>query len=125
MRYPAAEKLEIIRLVGQSHLPVRRTLAHLGVPPATFSCMDCSPRASVLWALARRPTCVPVSGVLGMAPAPEWQIRTRGPQPLAGPRVAPIEARLSARRSDLSPHSSETPAILGKRIYAAAAAAGR
>jgi len=36
MRYPAAEKLEIIRLVEQSHLPVRRTLAHLGVPPATF-----------------------------------------------------------------------------------------
>src|SRR3712207_9206790 len=36
MRYPAAEKLEIIRLVEQSHLPVRRTLRHLGVPPATF-----------------------------------------------------------------------------------------
>jgi putative transposase len=35
MRYPAAEKLEIIRLVEQSHLPVRRTLRHLGVPPAT------------------------------------------------------------------------------------------
>jgi hypothetical protein len=27
MRYAAAEKLEIIRLVGQSSLPVRRTLA--------------------------------------------------------------------------------------------------
>ena len=26
MRYPAAEKLEIIRLVEGSHLPVRRTL---------------------------------------------------------------------------------------------------
>src|SRR3712207_2564111 len=36
MRYPAAEKLEIIRLVEQSHLPVRRTLRHFGVPPATF-----------------------------------------------------------------------------------------
>ena len=36
MRYPAAEKLEIIRLVEQSHLPVRRTLAHLGIPPATY-----------------------------------------------------------------------------------------
>jgi putative transposase len=36
MRYPAAEKLEIIRLVEQSHLPVRRTLGHLGIPPATF-----------------------------------------------------------------------------------------
>ena len=36
MRYPAAEKLEIIRLVEQSHLPVRRTLEKLGIPRATF-----------------------------------------------------------------------------------------
>jgi putative transposase len=36
MRYAAAEKLEIIRLVEQSPLPVRHTLAKLGVPRATF-----------------------------------------------------------------------------------------
>jgi transposase InsO family protein len=36
MRYPAAEKLEIIRLVEQSPLPVRHTLAKLGIPRATF-----------------------------------------------------------------------------------------
>jgi transposase-like protein len=36
MRYPAAEKLEIIRLVEQSHLPVRRTLAKISIPPTTF-----------------------------------------------------------------------------------------
>lgn len=36
MRYPATEKLEIIRLVEQSHLSVRRTLGQLGIPPATF-----------------------------------------------------------------------------------------
>ena len=36
MRYPAAEKLEVIRLIEQSHLPVRRALRHLGIPPATF-----------------------------------------------------------------------------------------
>ncbi len=36
MRYPASEKLEIIRLVEQSHLPVRRTLEILGIPRATF-----------------------------------------------------------------------------------------
>ena len=36
MRYPAAEKLEIIRLVEQSPLPVRHTLAKLGIPAATF-----------------------------------------------------------------------------------------
>jgi transposase-like protein len=36
MRYPAPEKLEIIKLVEQSHLPVRRTLDQLGIPRATF-----------------------------------------------------------------------------------------
>jgi putative transposase len=36
MRYPASEKLEIIRLVEHSHLPVRRTLAKLGILPVTF-----------------------------------------------------------------------------------------
>ena len=36
MRYPASEKLEIIRLVEQSHLPVRRTLEKLGIQPARF-----------------------------------------------------------------------------------------
>jgi putative transposase len=36
MRYPVAEKLEIIRLVEQSPLPVRHTLAKLGIPRATF-----------------------------------------------------------------------------------------
>ena len=36
MRYPASEKLEIIRLVENSPLPVRRTLAKLGIPKSTF-----------------------------------------------------------------------------------------
>jgi len=36
MRYPASEKLEIIRLVEQAHLPVTRTLAKLGIPKTTF-----------------------------------------------------------------------------------------
>jgi transposase InsO family protein len=36
MRYPASEKLEIIRLVEQSHLPIGRTLEQLGIPRATF-----------------------------------------------------------------------------------------
>ena len=36
MRYPASEKLEIIRLVERSHLPVRRTLDKLGIPTTTF-----------------------------------------------------------------------------------------
>lgn len=36
MRYPASEKLEIIRLVERSHLPTRRTLDKLGVSRTTF-----------------------------------------------------------------------------------------
>jgi transposase InsO family protein len=36
MRYPASEKLGIIQLVEQSHLPVRATLDKLGIPRATF-----------------------------------------------------------------------------------------
>ena len=36
MRYPASEKLEIIRLVEQSHLPAKQTLDKLGVPRTTF-----------------------------------------------------------------------------------------
>jgi transposase-like protein len=36
MRYPAAEKLEIIRLVERSPLPARHTAAKLGIPRATF-----------------------------------------------------------------------------------------
>jgi transposase InsO family protein len=36
MRYPASEKLEIIRLVEGSHLPVKRTLDKLGVSRPTF-----------------------------------------------------------------------------------------
>src|ERR1700730_11642063 len=36
MRYPASEKAEIIQLVGQQHLPAKRTLDKLGIPRATF-----------------------------------------------------------------------------------------
>ena len=36
MRYPASEKLEIIRIVEQSHLPAKRTLEQLGIPRRTF-----------------------------------------------------------------------------------------
>ena len=36
MRYPASEKLEIIRIVEQSHLPVKRTLDQLSIARRTF-----------------------------------------------------------------------------------------
>ena len=36
MRYPASEKLEIIRIVEQSHLPAKRTLDQIGIARRTF-----------------------------------------------------------------------------------------
>ncbi len=36
MRYPASEKVEISRIVEQSHLPAKRTLEQLGIPRRTF-----------------------------------------------------------------------------------------
>ena len=41
MRYSASEKLEIIRLVERSHLPIKQTLDKLGIPRTTFyRCYD-------------------------------------------------------------------------------------
>ena len=36
MRYPATEKLEIIQIVEQSHLPAKQTLDRLGIARRTF-----------------------------------------------------------------------------------------
>jgi len=36
MRYPASEKLEIIRTVEGSHLPAKQTLDMLGIPRTSF-----------------------------------------------------------------------------------------
>jgi transposase InsO family protein len=62
MRYPASEKLEIIRTVEASHLPVKRTLAQLGIPSSTYyqwyarwaeggvdALADRSPRPGSVW----------------------------------------------------------------------------
>ena len=62
MRYPASEKLEIIRLVEGSHLSARRTLAKLGIPRTTFyrwydqylqrgvvGLQDQSPKPKLVW----------------------------------------------------------------------------
>ncbi len=62
MRYPASEKLEIIRIVERSHLPIKRTLDKLGIPRTTFyrwyddfqtlgmeALKDRSPKPSRVW----------------------------------------------------------------------------
>jgi transposase-like protein len=36
MRYPASEKIEIIKIVEQSHLPASKPLDRLGIPRRTF-----------------------------------------------------------------------------------------
>ena len=36
MKYSASDKIEMIRLVEQSHLPARRRLEKLGVPRSSF-----------------------------------------------------------------------------------------
>ena len=36
MRYPASEKTEIIKIVEQSHLSVRKTLEQIGISRSTF-----------------------------------------------------------------------------------------
>ena len=36
MRYPASEKLEIIKIVEQSHLPAKKTLDQFGIARRTF-----------------------------------------------------------------------------------------
>jgi hypothetical protein len=58
MRYPASEKLEIIRLVEQSHLPAKRTLDKLGIP--------------------RRPS---IAGMTASSPAASMRLEDRKPQP--------------------------------------------
>ena len=60
MRYPAADKLAIIHLVEQSHLPVRRTLEKLGVPRATFYHWYDLYRSGGPEALEDRRPCTPV-----------------------------------------------------------------
>ncbi|NND42604.1 MAG: IS3 family transposase [Silicimonas sp.] len=70
MRYPASEKMEIIRLVEQSQLPTKRTLDKLGIPRTTFyrwydrylaggpeALEDRSPRPSRVWNRIPGPVC--------------------------------------------------------------------
>jgi len=63
MRYPACEKLEIIRLVEQSHLPAKRTLDKLGIPRSTFYLYGRLSRCKSIFELIRMARCKHLSGV--------------------------------------------------------------
>jgi hypothetical protein len=56
MRYPASEKLEIIRLVEQSHLSARHTLQKIGIPlrPSIAGMTDSLPAAPMRWSTTNR-----------------------------------------------------------------------
>lgn len=56
MRYPPSEKLEIIRLVEQSHLPASKTLDKIGVARPTFYRWCDLYRSGGLEALADKPS---------------------------------------------------------------------
>ena len=89
MRYSASEKAEIIRLVGQSALPVKRTLEKLGNPlQVDFELICLGPIANIYPALPNEDWG-----------RPKWEIRRT---PIAGrPLWASVKIRLFARRSDL------------------------
>jgi transposase InsO family protein len=76
MRYPASEKLEIIRLVEGSHLPTKRTLDKLGIPRTTFyrwydrylsggpeALEDRSPKPSRVWNRIPQPVREKIKGL--------------------------------------------------------------
>ena len=56
MRYSASDKIEIIRLVEQSHVPARRTLEKLGIPRSSFYRWYDRRQRGVPEALADRPS---------------------------------------------------------------------
>ena len=84
MRYPASEKLEIIPIVEQSHLPAKRTLDQLGIARRTFYLYG---RLSLCKLISKRSawiSCKHLSGVSWFPRAPKWGIRTRAPLQLVG-----------------------------------------
>ena len=107
MRYAAAEKLEIIRLVEHSSLPVRRILEQIGIPRSTFyrwydlyqtgqarGADDCQPSAGRVWNSSPM-TSAPGSSELA----------------LDEPELSPRE--LAVRFTDPSATSSRKPRSIG------------
>ncbi len=86
MRYPASEKLEIIRLVERSHLPVRRTLGKLGIPSTTFyrwydRYRACRPKPGLKTAASAPAGCGTVSRMTFVARSSIWRWTSRSCRP--------------------------------------------
>ena len=106
MRVSSSDKTEIIRLVEQSHLPVRRTLEKLGVPRSSFRSMV---RPLPAWrpgGLGRSP----ISAGSGLEPHPR-----SGPRPghRSSPRTAPSRAPANWRCASPTRRRYSVPEALG------------
>ena len=109
MRYPACEKLEIIRLVEQSHLPVRRTLAKLGILPATGDLLP------MVRPLSNRRTGSPGRPIAKAGYLSEVLVRDNQPVK-AGEVLAKIDARdyvvaLAGARADVTAAQAEIDSL--------------
>ena len=102
MRYPASEKLEIIRLVEQSHLPAKRTLDTLGVPRTTFYRWYNSYLQGGLRPLKTgrpsRPGCGTASRMRSVTGLSRWPWRTRTCRPGNWRYGSPIHRPTSSRK---------------------------
>src|SRR5215470_2935353 len=129
MRYRAVEKLEIIRLVEQSPLPVRHTLVKLGIPRATFyrwydrysrggpeALNDRSPRPDRVW--NRIPDGVRDNLPQLALDQPALSPSLERPLTAAGPRLEPHSGRRARQ-----PHPARTrpagavAARVGRPLY--------
>ena len=109
MRYSAAEKAEVIRLVEQSHLPVRRTLEKLGIPRAT--CLTLVRGLPGRRTRGARGSSLPAQP--GLEPPPR-----RGPRPHR--RAGPGPARAVAARARGALHRRGAVLRLGSHRVPAA-----
>jgi hypothetical protein len=86
MRYLASEKLEIIRLIERSHLPVRRALDKLGFPRRHFTAGMTATGPSTKLGLGIRPAapgagCGTASRTMSAARSGTWTWTNRNYRP--------------------------------------------
>ena len=102
MRYPAAEKLEIIRLVEESHLPVRRTLEQIGIPRSRFT-----GGAIVIRLEGQRRWTIAALGLIGCGTASpmtsargssHWPSTSRSSHPVNWPCALPMTSSISSQK---------------------------
>ena len=102
MRYSASEKLEIIRLVEQPHLPVRRTLQQIGSRDPRFihGAIFIGPEGQRLWTIAARGpiVCGTASLMTSVRGSSHWHSTSRSSRPANWPCVLPMSSATSCRK---------------------------